>query len=102
MERNQDQLENRVSGNQIREFRKVLSFMATIIWRNCKEKISIASVKRTKYRLQHNKCQYIATQNHNCRIFESHPLKFQRNKSQPLPDQDIYVLNIREETLLNK
>ena len=61
MERNHDQSENQVSDNQIREFRKVLSFMATIIWRNCKEKISIASVKRTKYRLQHNKYQYIAT-----------------------------------------
>ena len=37
------------------------SFMATFIWRNCKEQISVASVQRTKYRLQHNKCQFIAT-----------------------------------------
>ena len=62
MERNQNQSENRVSDNQIKEFRKLLSFMATIIWINSKEKISVASIKRTKYRLQHNnKCQYIAT-----------------------------------------
>ena len=61
MERNHDQSENRVSDNQIRDFRKVLYFMATIIWRNYKEKISVASVTITKYRLQHNKCQYIAT-----------------------------------------
>ena len=54
MERNHEQSENRVSDNQIRDFRKVLSFMATIIWKNCKEKINIASVQRTKYRLQHN------------------------------------------------
>ena len=29
------------------------SFMATFILKNCKEKISVASVQRTKYRLQH-------------------------------------------------
>jgi hypothetical protein len=60
MERNQDQSENRVSDNQIRGLEK-LYFMTIFIWRNCKEKISVASVQRTKYRLQHNKCQYIAT-----------------------------------------
>ena len=60
MERNQDQSENRVSDNQIRGLEK-FSFMTTFIWRNCKEKISVASVQRTKYRLQHNKSQYIAT-----------------------------------------
>ena len=37
------------------------SFMATFLWRNCKEKISVTSVQRTKYRLQHNKCQFITT-----------------------------------------
>ena len=60
MERNHDQSENRVSDNQIREFRKVL-FYNNNHMNNCKEKISVASVQRTKYILQHNKCQYIAT-----------------------------------------
>ena len=60
MERNKDQSENRVSDNQIRGLGK-FSFMATFIWINCKEKISVASVQRTKYRLQHNKCQYFTT-----------------------------------------
>ena len=60
MERHQDQSENRISDNQIRGLGK-LSFMATFIWKNCKEKISVASVQKIKYRLQHNKCQYIAT-----------------------------------------
>ena len=60
MERNQDQSENRVSDNQIRGLGKFF-FMTTLIWRNCKEKISVASVQRTKYRLQHNKYQFIAT-----------------------------------------
>ena len=60
MERNQDKSENQVSDNQMRGLGK-FSFMATFIWRNCKEKISVASVQRTKYRLQHNKYQYFDT-----------------------------------------
>ena len=58
MERNHDQSENQIlNKGGLGKF----SFMATYIWINYKEKISVASVQRTKYRLQHNKCQFIAT-----------------------------------------